>query len=103
FWTDNGLVRAVDNISFSVGAGETVAIVGESGCGKSVTALSIMGLITKPGRVSGAAVRFDGQDLRTLSESQYQRLRGNSLAMVFQDPFSSLNPSFRVGAQIAEA
>jgi oligopeptide/dipeptide ABC transporter ATP-binding protein len=103
FATDDGLVRAVDDVSFSVRAGETVAIVGESGCGKSVTALSVMGLITKPGRIAGGAIHFEHQDLRSLPERDYRRLRGNEMAMVFQDPLSSLNPSFRVGAQIAEA
>jgi oligopeptide/dipeptide ABC transporter ATP-binding protein len=103
FATDDGVVRAVDGITFSVQPGETLAIVGESGCGKTVTALSIMGLISKPGRVCGGTVRFGDRDLRALPEDDYRRLRGNEIAMIFQDPLSSLNPAFRVGDQIAEA
>jgi oligopeptide/dipeptide ABC transporter ATP-binding protein len=103
FVTDEGVVKAVDGVTFSVAPGETLAIVGESGSGKSVTALSIMGLVTKPGRIAGGDVRYDGKSLVTMPEPDYRRLRGGDLAMVFQDPLSSLNPAFRVGDQIAEA
>jgi glutathione transport system ATP-binding protein len=103
FATDDGAVKAVDGVSFAVAPGETLAIVGESGSGKSVTALSIMGLVTKPGRVAGGDIRFAGRSLRTMREDDYRRLRGGELAMIFQDPLSSLNPAFRVGDQIAEA
>src|SRR4051794_2185147 len=83
FYTDNGLARAVDGVSLQVGAGETVGIVGESGCGKSVTALSILRLIRVPGRIeSGSAIRFEGKDLLALAERDIQRVRGNRIAMV---------------------
>ena len=103
FETEDGTVHAVNGVSLVLRPGETLAIVGESGSGKSVTALSIMGLITKPGRIVDGVIEFGGRDLRTLSEREYRDLRGGDLAMVFQDPCSSLNPSFRVGYQIAEA
>jgi len=92
---------AVDGVSFELQPGRTLAIVGESGCGKSVTALSIMGLVAPPGRVEGE-IRFEGTDLRTLSGSALRELRGNRLSMIFQEPMTSLNPSFTVGDQIAE-
>jgi len=103
FRVEGGVVQAVNGVSFTVQPGETVAIVGESGSGKSVTALSIMGLVEKPGAVVGGEISFDGRDLRALAEREYRRLRGGDLAMIFQDPLSSLNPGFRVGDQIAEA
>ncbi len=103
FATEDGIAHAVNGVTFSVGRGETLAIVGESGSGKSVSALSIMGLIEKPGRITGGDLRFDGTSLGALSEREYRKLRGGDLAMIFQDPLSSLNPAFRVGAQIAEA
>jgi oligopeptide/dipeptide ABC transporter ATP-binding protein len=103
FYTDNGVARAVDGVSFRVGAGETVGVVGESGCGKSVTALSILRLVRPPGRIEpGSAIRFEGRDLVTLPESEMQRVRGNRIAMVFQEPMTALNPVFTVGDQIAE-
>jgi len=103
FYTDNGVARAVDGVSLQVCAGETVGIVGESGCGKSVTALSILRLIRAPGRIeSGSAMRFEGKDLLTLAERDIQRVRGNRIAMVFQEPMTALNPVFTVGDQIAE-
>jgi peptide/nickel transport system ATP-binding protein len=104
FFTREGAVRAVDGVSFAVEAGETLAIVGESGCGKSVTALSIMRLIPpKSGRIVGGTVRFGGQNLAELSERRMRAIRGNQIAMIFQEPMTSLNPVHTVGAQIAEA
>ena len=103
FYTDNGVARSVDGVSFSVGAGETVGVVGESGCGKSVTALSILRLIRAPGRIEpGSVIRFEGADLVTLGEREMQHIRGNRIAMVFQEPMTALNPVFTVGEQIAE-
>ncbi len=103
FYTDTGVARAVDGVSLHVDAGETVGIVGESGCGKSVTALSILRLIRPPGRIeTGSAIRFEGTDLLTLGERDIQRVRGNRIAMVFQEPMTALNPVFTVGNQIAE-
>jgi len=102
FATDDGTVRAVNGVDLGMRVGETLAIVGESGSGKSVTALSIMGLVPPPGVVRGS-VRFRGQELTALPEPAYRRLRGGDVAMIFQDPLSSLNPAFRVGDQIAEA
>ena len=99
-----GPVRSVDGVSFSVSDGETLGIVGESGCGKSVTALSIMGLIPQPpGRIAGGEVLLDGEDLLKQSPARLRDLRGAKLAMIFQEPMTSLNPAFRVGDQIAEA
>ena len=103
FTTDDGAVAAVDGVSFEVHASRTLAIVGESGCGKSVTALSIMGLLPQPaGRVAGGSIRFEGRELFGLSRHELQDLRGNGLAMIFQEPMSSLNPVFTIGEQIAE-
>ena len=97
FFTEDGVTRAVDGVSFHIGPGETLGIVGESGCGKSVTALSIMRLLVGTGaRVSGSVV-FEGRNLASLPERQMQDLRGNRLAMIFQEPMTSLNPSFTVG------
>ena len=104
FFTVDGVVRAVDGVSFTVGAGETLSIVGESGCGKSVTALSIMRLIPPTsGRIVSGSVRFDGTDLASLSEPEMRRIRGNRIAMIFQEPMTSLNPVMSIGDQIAEA
>jgi peptide/nickel transport system ATP-binding protein len=103
FYTDTGVARAVDGVSFSVGVGETVGVVGESGCGKSVTALSILRLVRPPGRIeSGSVMRFEGRDLMTLDESEMQHVRGNRIAMVFQEPMTALNPVFTIGDQIGE-
>jgi oligopeptide transport system ATP-binding protein len=102
FFTPEGVVKAVDGVSFDLHAGETLGIVGESGCGKSVTALSIMRLIPKPGRVVGGEVLYEGRDLTKLSDAQMQEVRGESIAMIFQDPMTSLNPVFRVGWQVSE-
>jgi oligopeptide/dipeptide ABC transporter ATP-binding protein len=103
FHTDDGEFAAVDGISFSVEAGRTLAIVGESGCGKSVTSLSIMGLVPNPpGRIAGGSIRFEGQELVGAPERLLQDLRGNGMAMIFQEPMSSLNPVFTIGEQIVE-
>jgi peptide/nickel transport system ATP-binding protein len=102
FRTPDGVIRAVDGISFAVEAGETVAIVGESGCGKSVTANSILRLVPQPpGRIAGA-IRFEGRDLLKLSERAMREVRGNDISMVFQEPMTSLNPVLTIGRQIAE-
>ena len=103
FATDEGEVTVVDGVSFSVQAGRTLAIVGESGCGKSVTSLSVMGLLPKRiGRVASGSIRFEGRELVGLGEDDMRDLRGNGMAMIFQEPMSSLNPSFTVGEQIIE-
>jgi peptide/nickel transport system ATP-binding protein len=104
FFTREGIVRAVDGLSFELRRGETLCIVGESGCGKSVTALSIMGLIPKgEGRIVGGSIQLEGIELTTLSEKEMRRLRGNRISMIFQEPMTSLNPVITVGAQIAES
>ena len=103
FYTDNGVARAVDGVSLSVGVGETVGVVGESGCGKSVTALSILRLVRPPGRIEeGSVMRFEGRDLLALGEREMQHVRGNRIAMVFQEPMTALNPVFTIGDQIGE-
>jgi oligopeptide/dipeptide ABC transporter ATP-binding protein len=103
FYTDNGVARAVDGVSLSVGVGETVGVVGESGCGKSVTALSILRLVRPPGRIEeGSVMRFEGRDLLGLGEREMQHVRGNRIAMVFQEPMTALNPVFTIGDQIGE-
>jgi oligopeptide transport system ATP-binding protein len=102
FFTRAGVVRAVDGVSFHVDRGEALGLVGESGCGKSVSALSIMGLVPHPGEVVGGEVRYEGRDLLTLPERQRAAIRGNQIAMVFQDPMSYLNPVMPIGEQIAE-
>jgi peptide/nickel transport system ATP-binding protein len=102
FATDEGAFRAVDGVSFTLTAGRTLGVVGESGCGKSVTALSIMGLVPRPGRIAGGAVRFEGADLIGLPAAELRALRGNRMSMIFQEPMMSLNPAFTVGDQIVE-
>ncbi len=98
-----GTVRAVDGVSFTVAPGETLAIVGESGCGKSVTALSILRLLDEPaGRIAGGSVVFEGRDLATLSEREMRRIRGRQISMIFQEPMTSLNPVIDIGGQIGE-
>jgi peptide/nickel transport system ATP-binding protein len=104
FFTNSGLFRAVDDVSFQVRRGETLAIVGESGCGKSVTALSIMRLVPDPpGRVIGGSVMLEGRDLLGLDEAEMRKVRGNRISMIFQEPMTSLNPVMRIGDQITEA
>jgi len=104
FFTRDGVVRAVDGVSFSIRPGETLALVGESGCGKSVTSLSIMRLIASPpGRVVGGSIRFDGRDLLGLSEPAMRKVRGNEISMIFQEPMTSLNPVLTIGHQISES
>lgn len=103
FITSEGIIHAVNGVSFDICAGETVSIVGESGCGKSVTALSIMRLIQEPpGRITGGSVEFEGQDLLTLPESDMRKVRGGKIGMIFQEPMTSLNPVLTIGRQITE-
>ena len=104
FFTDEGVVRAVDGIDFYINKGETLGIVGESGCGKSVTALSIMRLIAQPpGRIVEGTIHYNGRNLLDLSNSEMRKIRGKEISMIFQEPMTSLNPVFTVGEQIAEA
>jgi oligopeptide/dipeptide ABC transporter ATP-binding protein len=104
FFTAGGVVRAVDGVSYEVRAGEVLGVVGESGCGKSVTALSILRLVADPpGRIVGGAVRFEGINLLELSESEMETVRGNEISMIFQEPMTSLNPLMTIGRQISEA
>jgi peptide/nickel transport system ATP-binding protein len=103
FHTPAGVARAVDGVSFDIAKGETVGVVGESGCGKSVTALSLLRLIQPPGRIeAGSRILFEGRDLLTLGTEEMRQVRGNRIAMVFQEPMTALNPVFTVGDQIAE-
>ena len=103
FFTRDGVVRAVDGVSFTVASGETLAVVGESGCGKSVTSLSIMRLVASPpGRIVAGSIRFDSRDLLRLSEREMRDIRGNDISMVFQEPMTSLNPVLTIGRQITE-
>src|ERR1700730_9342272 len=103
FPTRAGLVRAVDGVSFYLDGGELLGLVGESGCGKSITALSIMRLIASPGKIAGGEITFDGRNLLMLSNDDMRAIRGDDIAMIFQDPMTSLNPVYTVGEQIAEA
>jgi peptide/nickel transport system ATP-binding protein len=100
--TDRGPLRPVDGVSFAVEPGRTLAVVGESGCGKSVTALSVMGLLPQGARIGGS-IRFDGRELTTLDAEDWRQKRGREMAMIFQEPMTSLNPAFRAGEQVAEA
>ncbi len=104
FFTDAGQLPSVDGVSFTIDKGETVGIVGESGCGKSVTAMSILRLIPQPpGRIVGGQIRFKGRDLATLPDAQLRKVRGNEISVIFQEPMTSLNPVYTVGDQIMEA
>ena len=102
FHTDKGVIKAVDGISFSLVKGETLALVGESGCGKSVTALSLLRLVPPPGKIVGGEILFDNTNLLLLPENDMRRIRGNRMSMVFQEPMTALNPVLRIGDQIAE-
>jgi len=104
FYTENGVVPAVDGVSFSVDKGETIGIVGESGCGKSVTSLSVMRLIPNPpGKIVGGEIIFEGENILEKSEAEMRHIRGNEISMIFQEPMTSLNPVFTVGDQVMEA
>jgi oligopeptide/dipeptide ABC transporter ATP-binding protein len=102
FFTNEGLVKAIAGVDFHIDAGETLALVGESGCGKSMTALSLLRLVPEPGRIVEGEIRFDGKDLLRMPLEEMQRVRGNRISMIFQEPMTSLNPVFRIGDQIAE-
>src|SRR5437588_3787919 len=103
FFTRDGIVRAVDGVSFHVMPGETLAIVGESGCGKSVTALSVLRLVpAPPGRIVSGRIRFAGRDLLELSDAEMRDVRGNDISMIFQEPMTSLNPVLTIGRQIGQ-
>ena len=104
FYTDDGVAKAVDNVSYDLDKGETLGLVGESGCGKSVSALSIMRLIPNPpGKIVGGEILFKGQDLTKFDDKQMQEIRGNDVAVILQEPMTSLNPVFTCGDQIDEA
>jgi oligopeptide/dipeptide ABC transporter ATP-binding protein len=103
FWTSRGTVYAVNGISFDIAPGETLGIVGESGCGKSVTSLALLGILARAGRVTSGHAMFGGRDLLRLSDRQLRRIRGREIAMIFQDPMTSLNPVLTIGRQIREA
>src|SRR5215217_2472280 len=103
FWTSRGTIHAVNGISFDIAPGETLGIVGESGCGKSVTSLAILGILPRAGRATEGSAVFDGRDLLHLSDRELRRVRGKEIAMLFQDPMTSLNPVLTIGRQIGEA
>ena len=103
FHTEAGLVKAVNDVSFNVEKGKTLGIVGESGCGKSITSLSIMGLVERPGKIEGGEILFEGEDLLKMTEAQMRNIRGKKIAMIFQDPMTALNPVMTVGDQIGES
>jgi oligopeptide/dipeptide ABC transporter ATP-binding protein len=102
FYTEDGVVKAVDGVDFSVKAGQVLGLVGESGCGKSVTSFSILRLVGVPGKITGGEIFYEGKDLLKLSEAEMVKMRGDRISMIFQQPQSSLNPVFRVGDQVAE-
>jgi oligopeptide/dipeptide ABC transporter ATP-binding protein len=103
FFTEDGTVAAVDDVSFCIRPGEVLGLVGESGCGKSVTSLSVLRLIAPPGRITGGEIVFEGRDLLRLPEKEMQSIRGNKISMIFQEPMTSLNPVMTVGNQVAES
>jgi oligopeptide transport system ATP-binding protein len=103
FWTRRGIVHAVNGISFDVRPGETIGLVGESGCGKSVTALATMGILPRAARIPSGSIKLEGRELLGLSERGWRRVRGKEVAMIFQDPMTSLNPVLTIGAQLREA
>jgi oligopeptide transport system ATP-binding protein len=103
FWTRRGTIYAVNGVSFDIAPGETLGIVGESGCGKSVTALALLGILPRAGRATGGRAMFDGRNLLELSDAELRRVRGKEIAMIFQDPMTSLNPVLTIGRQIREA
>jgi oligopeptide transport system ATP-binding protein len=102
FWTSRGTVHAVNGVSFDIAPGETLGIVGESGCGKSVTSLALLGILPRAGRVTAGSARFGGAELTTMSDSQMRDIRGRQIAMIFQDPMTSLNPVLTIGRQLRE-
>jgi len=103
FHTPEGVARAVDGVSFHLAAGETIGLVGESGCGKSVTSLSVLGLIpSPPGQIAAGSIRFAGQNLLELEAEQLRKIRGHRIAMIFQEPMTSLNPVLPIGRQVSE-
>ncbi|MGB3366388.1 MAG: ABC transporter ATP-binding protein [Acidaminobacteraceae bacterium] len=102
FFTDRGVVKAVDGISFNVDSGKTLCIVGESGCGKSVTSMSVMRLVSKPGKIIGGEINFLGRNIKEIPEDDMRAIRGNDISMIFQEPMTSLNPVFTIGFQIME-
>jgi oligopeptide/dipeptide ABC transporter ATP-binding protein len=103
FFTREGLTKAINGIDFTIKRGETLALVGESGCGKSMTALSLLRLVPEPGKIVEGEIRFDGLDLLRIPEEEVRRVRGNRISMIFQEPMTSLNPVFRIGEQIMES
>jgi oligopeptide transport system ATP-binding protein len=103
FWTERGTVYAVNGISFDIAPGETLGIVGESGCGKSVTSLAVLGILARAGRVTGGRALYQGRDLLAMNDNELRSIRGKEIAMIFQDPMTSLNPVLSIGRQIREA
>ena len=103
FYTEGGIVKAVNDVSFKIKKGEVVCVVGESGCGKSVTAMSLMRLVASPGEIVEGEILFENKNLLTLSDSEMRAIRGNDISMIFQEPMTSLNPVFTVGKQIMES
>jgi peptide/nickel transport system ATP-binding protein len=103
FYTEHGVVPSVNGVSFQVNKGETIGIVGESGCGKSVTSLSLLQLVSEPGKIVGGEILFDGENMTNYSSKQMRDVRGNKISMIFQEPLTSLNPVFTVGRQVSES
>lgn len=103
FYTEAGTVKAVNDVSFKIKKGEVVCVVGESGCGKSVTAMSLMRLVESPGKIVDGEIIYNGKDILKLSDDEIRSIRGNEISMIFQEPMTSLNPVFTVGKQIMES